>query len=61
LSLIARNQILYDFPASSPDELAVKEGEIITVESEHQGWYVGVNEKGQIGMFPANYAEPYTA
>jgi hypothetical protein len=51
-------KILFDFDASSPDELTVKEGQTISVESENQGWYIGVNEKGETGLFPANYAEP---
>jgi len=52
-----RCKVLYEFESSSPDELTVKVDEIITIDSEAEGWFIGRNEKGQSGMFPANYVQ----
>jgi len=46
---------VFDFTADSDDELTIKEGEVITINSEAEGWILGTNSKGMQGLFPANY------
>jgi len=47
----------YDFKAEEVGELSIIEGEIITVLEETEGWYMGMNARGQKGLFPANFVE----
>jgi hypothetical protein len=48
---------VYDYAAASPDEISIREGDIITViDSSDPDWWKG-ELKGQIGTFPANYVE----
>jgi hypothetical protein len=37
----------FDFDAENDDELSIKEGDVITIESEAEGWMLGVNQRGQ--------------
>ncbi|CAG8483304.1 9483_t:CDS:2 [Acaulospora colombiana] len=52
---------IYSYEGDGDDELAIEEGEIITVLEEHEGWWIGeiVDPDGskRSGMFPANYTE----
>ena len=50
-------QALYEFTASSDDELSIAEGETITVIKIVEDWVLGENSKGQKGVFPANYVK----
>lgn len=54
-----RARALYDFNSENPGEVSVKENEILTVYSEKdiEGWFEGVNSKGERGLFPASYVE----
>jgi len=56
-SNVKKCKVLYDFEASGDDELSVFEGEIITIDTEAEGWFSGTNDKGKSGLFPANYVE----
>jgi len=49
--------VKFEFIASSADELTIKVGETITIDTEAAGWYSGTNSSGQSGLFPANYVE----
>lgn len=48
---------LYDYEAEDDTELTIKEGEILHVISETDGWYFGTNAQGQKGNFPSNFVE----
>jgi len=48
---------LYDYEAEDDTELTVKEGEILHVISETDGWYFGTNAQGKKGNFPSNFVE----
>mmetsp|Transcript_9470 Transcript_9470/g.13046 ORF Transcript_9470/g.13046 Transcript_9470/m.13046 type:complete len:514 (+) Transcript_9470:59-1600(+) len=48
---------LYEFTASSDDELGIEEGETITVIKVVDDWILGENSKGKRGVFPANYVK----
>jgi len=48
---------LYDYEAEDETELTIKEGEILHVISETDGWYFGTNAQGQKGNFPSNFVE----
>ncbi|CAG8544516.1 2447_t:CDS:2, partial [Acaulospora morrowiae] len=52
---------IYSYEGGENDELAMEEGEIITVLEEHEGWWIGeiIDPDGskRSGMFPANYTE----
>lgn len=54
-----RARALYDFNSENPGEVSVKENEILTLYSEQdiEGWFEGVNSKGERGLFPASYVE----
>lgn len=42
---------LYDYAAQDEDELSIVEGEILNIEYEDSGWYIGSNLKGQSGRY----------
>ncbi|KAJ1869961.1 actin binding protein [Coemansia sp. RSA 486] len=49
---------VYDYEAAEEGELSFSEGERIThIEFPSSEWWEGVNEKGEYGLFPANYVE----
>ncbi|CAG8728382.1 9486_t:CDS:2, partial [Racocetra persica] len=52
---------VYSYEGDGEDELAMEEGDIITVLEEHEGWWIGeiIDDDGtrRRGMFPANYTE----
>lgn len=50
-------QALYDYNAEDDTELTIKEGEILHVISETDGWYYGSNAQGKEGNFPSNFVE----
>ncbi|KYR00780.1 SH3 domain-containing protein [Tieghemostelium lacteum] len=50
-------KVLYDYVSDCDGELAIKEGEILTIENEDEGWYFGTNEKGVSGRYPSNYCQ----
>ncbi|KAK7934401.1 hypothetical protein WMY93_005297 [Mugilogobius chulae] len=54
-----RARALYDFNSENPGEVSVRENEILTLFSEQDidGWFEGVNSKGERGLFPASYVE----
>jgi hypothetical protein len=49
---------LYDYEPQNGDELAITEGDIISVTLQREdGWYAGQLQNGQMGLFPGNYVE----
>jgi hypothetical protein len=48
---------LYRYPAEADYELTINEGDILSVESEQDGWFFGSNDRGESGKFPSNYVE----
>jgi len=50
-------RVLYDYEAEDETELTIKEGEILHVISQTDGWYFGSNSQGQEGNFPSNFVE----
>ncbi|XP_040051588.2 sorting nexin-18a [Gasterosteus aculeatus] len=50
---------LYDFNSENPGEVSVRENEVLTLYSEQDidGWFEGVNDRGERGLFPASYVE----
>ncbi|KAJ3107731.1 hypothetical protein HDU97_003401 [Phlyctochytrium planicorne] len=49
---------LYAYEAVEENEIDFEENEIITgIEQLDEGWWQGVNAKGRMGLFPANYVE----
>lgn len=54
-----RARALYDFNSENPGEVSVHENEILTLCSEQDidGWFEGLNSKGERGLFPASYVE----
>lgn len=51
-------KVLYDYNADSDSELTIKEGDVLTIESEDEGWFFGSNSQGASGRFPSNYVQP---
>lgn len=54
---VKKCRALFEFNAENEDELTIKEGQIVTILSEAEGWYCGQNDDGKSGLFPANYVE----
>lgn len=60
-SLIPKNYIekvvsLYEYEQQRGDELTFQEGVIMYVTKKNDdGWYEGVTEGGETGLFPGNY------
>ncbi|KAL6113859.1 snx18 [Pungitius sinensis] len=50
---------LYDFHSENAGEVSVVENEVLTLYSEQDidGWFEGVNGRGERGLFPASYVE----
>jgi len=48
---------LYDYEATDEDELSMKEGEKMTIDSEDNGWYFVHNQSGKYGRVPSNYVD----
>ena len=48
---------LYDYVAENEYELSIYAGDILTVERDEDGWYIGSNQQGKHGIFPSNYVE----
>jgi hypothetical protein len=51
---------LYDYQPVEENEIALIENEIITdihIFPEDDGWIQGVNSRGHVGLFPANYVQ----
>ena len=56
-STFPQARVLYDYAASSPQELSLKIGELIrVVEKFEDGWWNG-ERMGRLGLFPSNYVE----
>ncbi|KAJ2496636.1 copper chaperone [Coemansia sp. RSA 1972] len=53
-----RVRIVKRFEATDEDDLTLEVGDVVDVKKEVDGWYLG-RHNGNIGMFPANYAEEY--
>ncbi|KIM89186.1 hypothetical protein PILCRDRAFT_215175 [Piloderma croceum F 1598] len=56
---------LYDYAAQGSDELGISEDEMIELsggpnsgQNYGDGWWEGINSKGQKGIFPSNYSWP---
>ncbi|RIA98362.1 hypothetical protein C1645_731713 [Glomus cerebriforme] len=52
-------KVLYDYESQSPEELTIKEGDVIQVTNKDvaEGWWEGILD-GITGQFPANYVTP---
>jgi len=48
---------IYDYAPDEENELRLKVGDIITISRHEDSWYLGTNQKGESGWFPANYVE----
>ncbi|KAI9276094.1 hypothetical protein BY458DRAFT_136729 [Sporodiniella umbellata] len=59
-STLPKRKALYDFAATSEDELSFKTNDIVQViEEVDEGWWLG-ELNGKRGIFPVNYTEPIT-
>ena len=48
--------VLHAYVPRSPDELALKVGEVLTVTGrEDDGWWHGLTSDGAVGVFPSNF------
>ncbi|KAG9315611.1 hypothetical protein JVU11DRAFT_3253 [Chiua virens] len=57
-------RVIYDYEAQGPDELSIKEGELLELSSgpyggqnRADGWWEGYSNDGRKGIFPSNYVE----
>lgn len=50
--------MLYDYEAAEDNEITLVEGQIITgIQQLDEGWWSGITQDGQEGLFPATYVE----
>lgn len=47
--------VLYDYDAEDETELTIREGQVLFVEYDVDGWYFGRNAEGKSGNFPSNF------
>ncbi|KAJ5112953.1 hypothetical protein N7456_001487 [Penicillium angulare] len=53
-----RAVVQYDYEKAEDNEVELHEGEIVTdIEMVDEDWWLGVNTRGEQGLFPANYVE----
>eukprot|EP01128_Nolandella_sp_AFSM9_P003625 TRINITY_DN1578_c0_g2_i1.p1 TRINITY_DN1578_c0_g2~~TRINITY_DN1578_c0_g2_i1.p1 ORF type:complete len:562 (+),score=185.55 TRINITY_DN1578_c0_g2_i1:40-1686(+) len=58
IEINADYRALYDYEAEDETELTIKEGDILHVQTETDGWYYGSNVNGgEEGTFPSNFVE----
>ena len=52
-------RVLYDFEGQASTELTINAGEVLKVirQDVGEGWWEGLNSRGQSGLFPAGYVE----
>uniref|UniRef100_H2Y9N0 SH3 domain-containing protein n=1 Tax=Ciona savignyi TaxID=51511 RepID=H2Y9N0_CIOSA len=56
-SYLEKVVVIYDYSAENPDELNLKEDEVVyVIRKNDDGWYEGVLE-GRTGLFPGNYVD----
>eukprot|EP00011_Vannellida_sp_DIVA3-517-6-12_P002860 CAMPEP_0114628130 /NCGR_PEP_ID=MMETSP0168-20121206/12656_1 /TAXON_ID=95228 ORGANISM="Vannella sp., Strain DIVA3 517/6/12" /NCGR_SAMPLE_ID=MMETSP0168 /ASSEMBLY_ACC=CAM_ASM_000044 /LENGTH=486 /DNA_ID=CAMNT_0001839491 /DNA_START=9 /DNA_END=1469 /DNA_ORIENTATION=+ len=49
---------LYEYAAENEYEISISPGDVITVEGDEDGWYIGRNQTtGLTGRYPSNYVE----
>jgi len=59
IEINADYRALYDYDAEDDTELTIKEGDILHVISETDGWYYGTRKTdNKQGNFPSNFVEP---
>ncbi|KAI8377387.1 uncharacterized protein BYT42DRAFT_341921 [Radiomyces spectabilis] len=58
-TVLGKAMVLHPYDAENEDELTLLRGEYIQITNRHadEGWWEGVNEKGQRGIFPANFVK----
>ncbi|KAF7727110.1 hypothetical protein EC973_007971 [Apophysomyces ossiformis] len=51
--------VLHDYEPVKEDEIRLMRGEYVTISDrlDDQGWWQGVNEKGDVGLFPSNFVQ----
>lgn len=55
-------KVLYDYDGKAADELSIRVGDIVEVtRTVSTDWCIGENERGESGLFPSTYTEPYDA
>jgi endophilin-A len=53
-------KVLYDYEGKAADELSIRVGDIVEVtRTVSSDWCIGENERGESGLFPSTYTEPY--
>lgn len=55
--------VLYDFERQADGELTISAGEMVKVTNKGvgEGWWEGINSRGETGLFPATYVEEVTS
>ncbi|KAJ5742154.1 hypothetical protein N7533_011563 [Penicillium manginii] len=53
-----RAQVQFDYEKAEDNEIELREGEFVTeIEMVDKDWWLGVNARGEHGLFPGNYVE----
>jgi len=53
-------RVLFDYDAETEEELTIREGQIVAVLNESDGYYKGINQEGQVGKFPSIFVAAAT-
>ena len=54
-SSLRRCKALFPMDAQNANELSLRAGDVITIEKEADGWFLGTNSRGERGIFPASF------
>ena len=52
---LRRCKALFPMDAQNATELTLRVGDIISIEKEADGWFLGTNTRGERGIFPASF------
>jgi endophilin-A len=53
-------RVLFDYQGKAADELTIRVGDVVEVtRTVSADWCIGENERGESGLFPSTYTEPF--
>ncbi|CEG66778.1 hypothetical protein RMATCC62417_03301 [Rhizopus microsporus] len=56
-NMTTKAMVIHDYSAENNDEIELMRGEHVTVLEQNGEWWKGSNERGHVGIFPANFVQ----
>ena len=61
-TVISQAIVLFRYSAKNPDELSLVKGtKLDVIEKDEDGWWTGIDEQGNVGVFPFNFVKEVTS